>query len=85
MTSCIYFLLSGKEEATRKTFKAKRSNWGTRRQTQEQKGKREDRRKWVETSHQIQDKDVPIGGGRMRDITTSVRRTLHSRAEQGYT
>lgn len=43
------------------------------------------RRKWVETSNQIQDKDDPLGGGRVRYLMMSVKRTLHSRAEQGYT
>ena len=33
-----------------------------------------ERRDWVETSSQIQDKDAPLGGGEMRDSGSAKRR-----------
>lgn len=68
-TTWIYFPLSWREEATGKTFKVERPNWGTRGQTQGEEGKLGEGTGL--TSNQFQDKDVPLGGSEMGDTSSS--------------
>lgn len=68
-TGSICFLHSWREEATGKTFKVEWPNWGTRGHTRGKKGKLGEETGL--TSNQFQDKNVPLGGREVEDISSS--------------